>query len=816
METSKPAANTHAMLGLVRTFSCGGFVYITSTDNGTIHDMRIAGAYTYYAFFEWGLIIADILFDSMSLFDLEDTHIYISDSSRGTVLNINNIPMGKDHRESEKVMLKEDIPAKTPREVNKMPNKYIKQSSKVIYLTFMADTMLSLVWWTNFTALPLCIFYYSVWSLSFAGQEGLMLVTLSAGLIGIEELALFASSRDGKTVLTLVSFLGLFASKLEFPVLKLVSVSMAVIAQSISIASDWYRSRDRQQVITFMLGLLLHSTLKLLAHSNNPFWPIVNDTNGGYIKTGLVMAFIALLIRRCYGSDYCTSPISTQKRSNRCLIIGASLGSYIWALHTFLSDPSTLLSWSWTGFPSNGPHPMYNSSMIIVGFAIGIMSPEYLAISNIWHLFGTCCITLCYICDDWLSASGAFGFSIYLPSLGPVMIWNIKHCAPGRTMLAVFGTYTLLIVAHTFTVAYEFVPLGFLLRERTHVVIFTALAFIWLTTSRTTFNITYGDNDKAFKRYTKLLLVGIICAAHFILLNRINNSVVPQPYHTQDGILTSGIWTVHFGMDDEMWDSQIRMRDLIREAEVDVLGLLETELQSVVFGNRNLAQFIAEDLGYYVDYGPPSHKHTWGAVLLSKFPIKESQHHLLPSPQGELAPAISAKLDLYGNIVNVLISHNGQEESPLDRELQTTEIARILNTTYPEPALFLGYLVTTPHQKRPAPYGILFEDGRMLDIEPLDRRRWCEYIGYRSMRKIAYARISHGTVTDTELQVAKFKLYDTDESYHPQFDWYTFMDEEHIPDSYRFSNAFAGKGKDGHRFHVFKIPIYYQEMSESD
>lgn len=74
----------------------------------------------------------------------------------------------------------------------------------------------------------------------------------------------------------------------------------------------------------------------------------------------------------------------------------------------------------------------------------------------------------------------------------------------------------------------------------------------------------------------------------------------------------------------------------------------------------NRTQYISEDLGYYADVcvrqhcsglaltrrsGPGPQKHTWGAALLSKYPILNSTHHLLPSPHGELAPAIHATLD---------------------------------------------------------------------------------------------------------------------------------------------------------------------------
>ena len=66
------------------------------------------------------------------------------------------------------------------------------------------------------------------------------------------------------------------------------------------------------------------------------------------------------------------------------------------------------------------------------------------------------------------------------------------------------------------------------------------------------------------------------------------------------------------------------------------------------------------------------------------------------------------------------------EETPLDRELQATELARLMNESYPNPVIFLGYVVTTPHASRPAPYEIMVTDGRVHDIDEDDADRWCE------------------------------------------------------------------------------------------
>ena len=49
-------------------------------------------------------------------------------------------------------------------------------------------------------------------------------------------------------------------------------------------------------------------------------------------------------------------------------------------------------------------------------------------------------------------------------------------------------------------------------------------------------------------------------------------------------------------------------------------------------------------------------------------------------------------------------------------------------------------------------------DGRVHEIDKDDMDRWCEYIFYRGLHRTAYARISRGSVTDTELQVGQFAI----------------------------------------------------------
>lgn len=264
------------------------------------------------------------------------------------------------------------------------------------------------------------------------------------------------------------------------------------------------------------------------------------------------------------------------------------------------------------------------------------------------------------------------------------------------------------------------------------------------------------------KRTLFALLSAISIAAIVTSRLRTVDPASIRPHAEEDGsrVFTAGIQTVHFGLDQLFYDSSRRMSDLYKDLQLDVFGLLESDLHRSVFGNRDLTQWLADELGMYADLGPGPDKHTWGAALFSKFPIINSTHHLMPSPDGELAPAIHAVLDVFGTPVNVWVSHNGQEETPLDRQLQTEYIAKIASELYPQPFVFLGYVVTKPHAERPNPYKILFEDGRIHDVEPIDMNRWCQYIGFRSVSRVGYVRVSRYTISDTELQLAKFRVPD--------------------------------------------------------
>ncbi|KAI0774993.1 Frag1/DRAM/Sfk1 family-domain-containing protein [Trametes elegans] len=904
------------LVGVLRTLSCGGWVYITSSDDHDVHDVlmigyivlnipwmfgstaftpqshaasrrrrrlasytffaalvpmiyffdqhkvhRVPGAYTRYSFFEWSLILLDVLYDSSAELDFKAADLKVtvgtfvggpSDTDKISPVSTENVASAVIAAPQQTIVNEKQTKASSVEIA--LPEPKVQQSASIISLArptiaFVSDVYLSYIFWSVYTALVPTLFYFSVWELGISGQEFALFSTLSPVLLGIPPLREWAHTREGRAVLHALTLVGVAAYVLASPLGRLFLVAFASAAAAISATVEWLSAEGEElayRAIVAGLGFLVASVSKHANHTNNPVWPFVDSRSGGYNETGLALGLLA-------PQDKAPGTKATQRH---WLPASLALGSLIFTLHSLISDSSTLIAWSWTGYPIKGPVPSVHGSLTHVAQALGLGLAAFLvrptasstsstALSNpLWLAYGAGCAYVIYAYKDWTGYAGGLGFALWLMSIVPAVWARAAEAARGRaarSMAVAWLVVCVFDVASTFTVAYAFVPGGEYFRERTDLVLIAqfaliALAFDWrLPRSRSrsqdstaAARLPRGAHYKA--QYALVLLTALSLLA---TLRRWSwPSVVPRPHREAGRIVRAGIWTVHFGIDNEGRDSQRRMRDLIRDMELDVVGLLETDLHRIPFGNRDLTRVIEEELGFvrsletvyggssltdieqYVDIGPGPNQHTWGAVLLSKFPILNSTHHLLPSPDGELAPAIEAVLDMYGTEVKVVVSHNGQEETPLDRELQSQALARIMAAGDPQPVIFLGYVVTKPHAPRPSPYDILVSDGRVHDIDADDYDRWCEYILYRGLYRTAYARVSRSTITDTELQIGQFVVPRhgagvTDDSREAR---YLRAWKEQLPVDHWFPMEYypQGGGKRGHFYHVFDTPLYYR------
>ncbi|GHJ86982.1 hypothetical protein NliqN6_3384 [Naganishia liquefaciens] len=540
-------------------------------------------------------------------------------------------------------------------------------------------------------------------------------------------------------------------------------------------------------------------------------------------------------------------------------LIACGFGSLIFLLQTFISDASTIVAWNWSGYPTRDqPTYMTHAPIVIAVAGLAVIQPlaygiyrdscgdirdprikAHIKKPQRHTAFGviafTACILLC-------SRTATWGPNVFPSELlterngfiaGSVVIAYVLQALPRyyRAVSALqshklFGhamlLHVVLDVLSVVTVAYAFVPGGQLLRERGGLVICVAMLFVVLgdyQLGKQATNATEKTRDvkTAFAQRCGAIMVGILVLSAWVFEYQFEHDMIPKKYHRvsapgqPDELFTAGIWTVHFGVDLAGRESQKRQLEVIRDLDLDVFGLLESDLHRFVYGNRDITRMLVEELGYNVDLGPGPNKHTWGAALLSRYPILESYHLLLPSPHGELAPAIHAKLLIANQTINVIVSHNGQEEDALDRQLQSEALAEIMRAADPEPFVFLGYVVTSVGAPRPAPYEIIMSGARMWDVEIEDTDRWCEYIAFRNLWRVGYARVSHGHITDTEIQAAKFIVpsVNTPIDYTSNEQLYFHTYEHSLPEGWRFPQMFRGNGTRGHRYHVFDGPLSY-------
>ncbi|KAG6909998.1 hypothetical protein DXG01_013998 [Tephrocybe rancida] len=874
----RPAIATLVFIfGIIRTLSCGGWVYITSNDDHDVHDVfmitymvcnipwmlggiactlsgtslrrrriivstgfftaiislvyffiqhkvhRIPGesytqletAYTHYSFFEWGLILLDVLYDALAEQEYRESDLQVTLGSR--VLAPPS-PSVAPEKTTTTVVVENNL------EKNTAPNGTTTQDIKDKWSFIspdlrpaagvLSDVYLSYIFWSIFTSLIPTLFYFSVWELGIAGHELALLSTLSPLLLGINPLLRWAQSRDGQTMMWLVGLAGLGAVGLGSPGLRLFVVAPATAGVVLGQAARWSLGEGGEGLI----------------------WPFVNSKDTIYNVVGAVIALLAV-----YESH--TRPIAASSaKSNKpyyrpssppvnssWITVALPLGSLLFTLHNLVSDPSTLVAWSWTGYQDGspkGPVPHLHGALTVIAQCAGLLIPVLLGPGATMHLlthpmwfgFGALSAYGLYTYRNWTGYVGGLGLAVFLMSVLPVVLKRAEG-GRGRVFGAAMGVYCVLNLASIFTVAYAFVPGGVVFRERTDAVLVAqmaclALAFRWPRVNSSQLSKVDTASTKVAVSLGKGLLAVVSVLSVLGTLYRWPSSP-PRPWRSGPRIFNAGIWTVHFGIDNGGRDSQRGITDLIKDMQLDVVGLLETDLYRTAFGHRDLTRVAVEELGYYVDIGPGPNSHTWGATLLSKFPIVNSTHHLLPSPHGELAPAIEAVLDIFGTEVTVIVAHNGQEEDPLDRELQSRGLARIMAASHPRPVVFLGYVVTKPHADRPAPYNILVEDGQVFDIEQDDEERWCEYIFYRGLYRTSYARVSRGTLTDTELQLGQFALpkHGTSVMNETQAARYIRIRKEVLPEHHWFPMEYYGNeiegGVNGHFYHVFGTPLYY-------
>lgn len=557
---------------------------------------RVAGAYSRYSMFEWLLIGMDVSLDWLAYSSFRDAGVVLAADGCYLPLSVN-----------------------VPR---------IPEEAK--------DLLISVMTWTQWSSCLQMLFYYPLWKLGFTGAELSLGLLLLIGLDGWQ--VVVPQQRSILALGTAGYVLSCFG----------VSPAIRVVSSMLSCVLLWLHSlavnRD-----SLAAGFLVTLGLRLVGSTDNPLGPLMAGVN----PLWPVLAAGLLCWSSLHGKSRKMLELAAEGSSDRHA--GPSLGQAVRAgallflLSEFVSEPSKLARLAEVPESLVTPAAVGGVLLVLLALARPVRLHPIVLPLSISSFYATSSLATGLLV--------VYSVVVALPSVLSVGISTVA-----------IATYIALEVLQFATVAFAFIPGGWIMRERSWIVGITASLLVAAGSHR-------AHLARASPVLSRTFVKSFLLATFAALLlrsaqERLFRFRTPASLQDNNGKFRVGIWAIHFGMDSSLYSNHRRIANAIAAMQLDaigiaaqhseLLGLVETDTMRSVMGHRDITRAVLAELAaaggrYFMDYGPSPSRHTWGCSLISRHPIVKAERLALPSPDGEIACAIDATLDVHGQLVQVLV-----------------------------------------------------------------------------------------------------------------------------------------------------------------
>jgi endonuclease/exonuclease/phosphatase family metal-dependent hydrolase len=377
--------------------------------------------------------------------------------------------------------------------------------------------------------------------------------------------------------------------------------------------------------------------------------------------------------------DYDLQPLK-KKSFGKIFLLSMGIYGIVSLLWFALGYPSAFSRWS-----NASPLVLTIITIVSITFFLVLLLfvPHFLENIRLWivillNLFLAGCILIISILSQPEFALTQQIFTYVTAILTPValldfllLIKEFREVKPTTRQLGgAFGISSVLFLIISFMMVvsfnYEWVPGTTFLRDRYYLIILLVILLVLIPVIL--INGIRGFNRKIITKLKReiprknqivavIILILAITGVSLGLGLNIKNPVYPS----SPTELTIMSYNIHQGEDKNGKLNFLRVLETLQKTNPDIIGIQESEMGRICFGNTDIIRFLAEKMNMFIHYGPNTIAGTYGVATLSRYPIESTEYYFLPSEGHSQRVILKTTIQVGSEIITVFNAHLGLE-----------------------------------------------------------------------------------------------------------------------------------------------------------